>query len=140
MRRLRTQDSPRSKNLGLSRLEAVADGELQLAAGGGGGGLHESRGAEIADVAEIVGVVEDVESGDLGGEGSGAVVIAAEAEVVGPSEVDGGGSAGVQGVAGDPSGAGVAEAGVVVVVAGGLGIRGAGVEGGGDAEREPVVG
>ncbi|WP_433968651.1 hypothetical protein [Tunturiibacter gelidiferens] len=107
----------------------------------GGGGVLKERRAERADVAGVVGVIEDVEGGDSGGEELGFVAcLPGETEVVVVDEVERGDPAGVERVASDAVGTGVAEAGVKVIVAGGLGVGRAGVEGGDDAERKPVIG
>jgi len=103
--------------------------------------MLEERRVERADVAGEVGVVEDVEGGDSGGEKLGFVAcLPGETEVVIIEEVERGDTAGLEGVASDAGGAGVAEAGVKVIIAGGLGVGRAGVEGGDDAERKPVIG
>ena len=48
-------------------LEAIADGELHLATVESRGGLHEALiCAERADVARVVGVVQDIEAGNAG--------------------------------------------------------------------------
>ena len=106
-----------------------------------GGGLAEARGAEGSDVAGEVGVVEDVEGGGASGEDFGFVpFFFGQAEVVVVEEVERGCSAALEGVAGDAGGTGVAEAGVVEVVAGDFVVGRSGVEGGADAEGEPVIG
>ena len=120
--------------------EAVADGELELAAGAGGGGLAEAGGTEGSDVAGVVGAVEDVEGGEAGGKHTGVIVVGlGEVEVVGVEEVEGGYSAALKGVAANAGGAGVAEASVEVVGTGGLVVGRAGVESGVDAKGEPVI-
>ena len=122
-------------------LEAVADGELHLATGERGGGLLEERGAYGANVAGEVGVVEDIEGGDPGREKFCVVAgFFGETEVMAVEEVERRYATGLESVAVHARGAGVAEAGVVVVVSGGFVVGCAGVEGGVDAEREPVVG
>ena len=122
-------------------LELEAHGELELAAGERGGGLAKARRTEGSDVAGEVGVVEDVEGGDAGGEDFCVVALVfGEAEVVVVEEVERGYSAALEGVAADAGGTGVAEAGVIVVVAGDFVVGRAGVEGGADAEGEPVIG
>ena len=112
-----------------------------MAASQGGGGLAEARRAEGSDVAGEVGVVEDVEGGDAGGEDFGFVAfVFGEAEVVVVEEVERGDCAALEGVAADAGGTGVAEAGVVVVVAGDFVVGRCGVRVSADAEGEPVIG
>jgi len=106
-----------------------------------GGWLAKARGTEGSDVAGEVGVVEDVEGGDAGGEDFCFIALVfGEAEVAVVEEVERGYSTALEGVAADACGAGVAEAGVVVVVAGDLVVGRRGVDGEADAEGEPVIG
>jgi hypothetical protein len=122
-------------------LELEAHRELELAAGERGGGLAKARRTEGSDVAGEVGVVEGVEGGDAGGEDFCLVsLLFGEAEVVVVEEVERGCSAGLKGVAANAGGAGVAETGVIVVVAGGFVVGRAGVQVEADAEGEPVIG
>src|ERR1019366_851060 len=105
------------------------------------GWLHKAWGSERADVTRVVGVIEDVEGGEAGGEDFGLVSSGlGEMEVMVPEEVEVGCASTLESVATDSGGASIAETGVEVVVAGCLGIGRAGVETGVNPECEPAIG
>src|SRR5258708_14350622 len=96
-------------------LKLEAHGELELAASECGGWLAEARRTEGSDIAGEVGVVEDVEGGDAGGEDFCFVsFVFGEAKVVVVEQVERGYSAALKGVAAKAVGTGVCEGGAIV--------------------------
>ena len=119
----RTQQQTQSAGaiFSASRLKLEANGELELTASERGGWLAKERRTEGSDVAGEVGVVENVESGDTCGQDFCFVsLVFGEAKVVVVEKVERGYSAALKSVAANACRTGVAEAGVIVVVAGGF--------------------
>src|SRR6185312_10650586 len=134
---------PRCEGLHLPPVSSKPEAcrELQLTSCLRGGGLTEQRRAQLPNIVGVVGLIQDIESGEAAAEHF--LVVAArfcQVEVVAPEKIEVFRASRLQCRAANAGRTSITEAGVKVIAASGLGVRTAGVESGADAECKPMVG